>query len=97
MYYDDSNRHDKVKQQLNMIQYFYWTYYLDEIKQQTQRRKQNNWIRNYFYWIYCIKCDINKGENRQPIRTTTDNDILSYFYKIQTTKDLKAINQEKAK
>ena len=61
-------------------------------------KKTNNWIRNYFYWIYCIKSDINKEENQQqPIRKTTDNDILSYFYKIKTTKEMEAINQEKFK
>ena len=83
MYYDDSDRHDEEKQQLDNIRY---SIEHTTMKAINTTKKTNNWIRYYFYWIYCIKCDINKEENQQPIRTKTDNDILSYFYKTKTTK-----------
>ena len=39
MYYDDSKRHDEVKQQLNTIWYFDWTYYYDESNKHNEENK----------------------------------------------------------
>ena len=42
MYYDESNRHDEEKQQLNKIRYFDWTYYYDECNKHNEENKQLN-------------------------------------------------------
>ena len=41
MYYDDSNRHDEEKQQLNKIWYLNWNYY-DESNKHNEENKQLN-------------------------------------------------------